>query len=204
MFSNSLTKCADERSGIAFLGMAAPISDDNEAMTASALFRRLIEDSEFTHESFAAAVEVSPGRVSQWATNRGSVPWDKARLVAERLNTKPALISPGFRRLRDEFLASHLERLDAEIISASQGVARQVAELSPSQKLSLDRHGEAIASGIRLTLRKAIEMREGGYDESAQGDGADSRIDRAPRKSENARKPAAAASNARKRAARAS
>ena len=198
---NSLTKCADERQSIAFLGMAAPVSEDSEATSASALFKRLIDESDWTHESFAAAVDVSPGRVSQWATNRGSVPWDKARLVAEKLGTKPALISPGFRRLRDEFLSSHLQRLDAEIISASQVVARQVAELAPGQRLSLDRHGDAIAEGIRLTLRRAIELSEGGYDESTQGDGADRRIDRAARKGEVSRQSAPAAAVARKRAA---
>lgn len=176
---NRVPKCADERQRLASLGMAAPLSADPEAAAAAVLFRQLLEASDYTHETFAAQVEVSPGRVSQWATNRGSVPWDKARVVAGLLGTKPALISPGFRRLRDEFLSSHLSRLDAEIVSASQVVARAEAGLSPSQNLDMGKHADAIASAVRVTLLRAIQLAEGSYDELAQGNGADRRIDRA-------------------------
>lgn len=198
---NRLPKCADERQGLASLGMTAAVSDRPEETRASALFRELLAQSEWTHETLAAEVEVSPGRVSQWATNRGSIPWDKARLVAEKLNTKPALISPGFRRLRDEFLASHVERLDASIIELAIPTARKFAKLSPNQKLSLDRDAEAIAQAIGIALQVAIEEAEGAYDESTQAHGADRRIDHAARKGEVRREAEAPHRVARKRAA---
>lgn len=198
---NRLPKCADERQGLASLGMTAAVSDRPEETSASALFRELLAQSEWTHETLAAEVEVSPGRVSQWATNRGSIPWDKARLVAAKLNTKPALISPGFRRLRDEFLASHVERLDASIIELAIPTARKFAKLSPNQKLSLDRDAEAIAQAIGIALQVAIEEAEGAYDESTQAHGADRRIDHAARKGEVRREAEAAPRVVRKRAA---
>lgn len=198
---NRLPKCADGRRTLASLGMAAPVSDRPEETRASALFRELLANSDWTHETLAAEVEVSPGRVSQWATNRGSVPWDKARLVAAKLNTKPALISPGFRRLRDEFLASHVERLDASIIDLAIPTARKFAKLSPNQKLSLERDAAAIAEAIGIALQVAIEEAEGAYDESTQAHGADRRVDHVARKGESRREAEAPPRVARKRAA---
>ena len=101
--------------------MVAPLSTDPDEAQAAALLRRLLQERGFTHQSFAEEVSVSPGRVSQWATNRGGVPPERAAEVARHLQTSPESISVSWRRLRDQFLESQLSRLTgATILRAIQ------------------------------------------------------------------------------------
>ncbi len=116
---NSRAKCADERRRLASLGMAAPVSKDPEESAAAALFADLLRQSEWTHQSLAEHLGVSPGRVSQWATNRGAIPADRAIEVAEALSTRPELVSPAWGRLKDQFLASQSAGLDAAMLGVA-------------------------------------------------------------------------------------
>lgn len=198
---NRLAKCADERSALGSLGMAAPISKDPAEAEAADLFKRLIDASDWTHQSFAAETDVSPGRVSQWATNRGPVPWDKAERVAELLGTEPDLISPAWRRLRTYFMQSLLLRLTPEIVAASEGAAKKLAGLSPRQKLDVVTHAEPIAQAIQLTLRKVLAISEGNARGLISRDGADRRFNRAAGAGKDEGQREAATGEPRKRAA---
>lgn len=92
--------------------MAAPVSEDPEELRIADQLKALLRERGYTHDSFAAEAGVSAGRVSQWATNRGGVPPERASRVAQLLGVGPADVSLGWRRLRDEFAASQPAGLD--------------------------------------------------------------------------------------------
>lgn len=103
--------------------MAAPVSDDPEKAKIAALLKQLLRERGYTHQSFAEAIGVSPGLVSQWATNRGAVPAERAMEVAALLHVEPDAISPSWKALKSQFLASQPQRLDAAIILAAVRLA---------------------------------------------------------------------------------
>ncbi|KRG65190.1 hypothetical protein ABB26_05135 [Stenotrophomonas humi] len=103
--------------------MVAPVSPDPEKAQISELLKKLIRERGYTHQSFSDAIGVSPGLVSQWATNRGAVPAERAMKVATLLGTKPEIISPIWRELREQFVASQPLRLDAATITAAVRLA---------------------------------------------------------------------------------
>lgn len=123
MIVNRNPKCADERSTIGFMPMASPLSKDQEKAQIAALLKSLIREKGYTHQSFAEEIGVSPGLVSQWATNRGTVPAERALTVASLLGTQPELISPSWRLLRNQFIKSQSRRLDSSIILAAVKLA---------------------------------------------------------------------------------
>lgn len=185
MAVNSSPKCADERQRIASLSMAAPVSVDPAEADAAALFKRLIDASDWTHESFAAEVEVSPGRVSQWATNRGPIPAERAIQVASLLGTQPELISPEWRRLLGQFLQSQTARLDGEMLDAIFMVAKKFAGLTGAQRLDPKRHAGPFADALRLTMRQAFGLPKETKNEPVRGNGADRRFNSAASQRQN-------------------
>lgn len=201
MDCNRFPKCADQRQGIAFLSMAAPVSTDLAEADAAATFKRLIDGSEWTHESFAAEVDVSPSRVSQWATNRGPIPAGRAVQVAKLLGTQPELISPEWRRLLGQFLQSQSARLDGEMLRATFMVAKKFAGLTATQRLDPVRHAEQFSDALRLTMRQAFGLPEESKDELVRRDGEDRRFDSAAGKRKDGGEISAEATNPRKRAA---
>lgn len=105
--------------------MAAPISDDPEKAKIAALLKQLLRERGYTHQSFAEVIGVSPGLVSQWATNRGAVPAERAMEVATLLHVEPEAISPSWRALKTQFFESQLQRLDFEIMARTVVVLRK-------------------------------------------------------------------------------
>jgi hypothetical protein len=199
---NSPPKCADRRQALASLGMAAPVSNDPKEAAAAALFSELVRASDYTHESLAGEVGVSAGRVSQWATNRGAVPWDKAEKVARLLGTEPELISPSWGELREHFTESLLVRLTPEIVGASEGAAKKLAGLSPGQRLDLVKHASFIADALRLTLATILRASEDSQGGSIQRNGTSSRLDRSASTGKNAGESPVKADKSRERASR--
>lgn len=101
------------------------MSDDPEKAQIAALLKNLIRENGYTHQSFAEEIGVSPGLVSQWATNRGMVPAERALTVASLLGTEPEVISPSWKLLRDQFIASQPQRPDFEIMGWAVVVLRK-------------------------------------------------------------------------------
>lgn len=170
---NRFTKCADGRHALAFLGMVAPISDDALEAEAAALFSRLIKDSEWTHETLADKVGVSPGRVSQWATNRGAIPAERALAVAQALGTQPELISVSWRNLRNEFVQSQLGRLTPAIVAHAVRMVRKATGIVEGKSINVEDDLELFAQSLRLAIAQDIEASEKvKKDERRTGDGA--------------------------------
>lgn len=199
LIGNSLTKCADERHPLASLGMVAPVSKDPAEIVASALFKRLIDQSEWTHETFAAEVEVSPGRVSQWATNRGAIPAERAVIVAQKLGTLPERISPSWRALRDQFLASQFQRLTPETIERAILVAKQALQASGVVRPNVEKDPALFAQSLRAVVAEQLAT-EGSDDESTRGNGQAGRAGGLARKAKDGTASAAAPGGQRKRA----
>lgn len=149
--------------------MVAPISDDAEEARIAELVKQLIRDHGYTHDSFANEVGVSAGRVSQWATNRGGVPPERAMVVAKLLKTSPGAISLSWRRLRDEFLPSQWERLDADMIRAAITLAKKSLKLAHGDELVIERDPALFAQALRTAI--AADKRKGGEGGSGSGDG---------------------------------
>ena len=92
--------------------MAAHVSNDPEESQVAELLKQRIKDCGYTHESFAEVAGVSPSRVSQWVTNRGGVPAERAFVVARHLGLTPEAVSMSWRTLRDQFWISQVGKLD--------------------------------------------------------------------------------------------
>lgn len=105
--------------------MAAPISDDPEKAKTAALIKQLLRERGYTHQSFAEAIGVSPGLVSQWATNRGAVPAERALEVATLLHVAPEAVSPSWKALKAQFQASQPQRPDFDIMAGTVVVLRK-------------------------------------------------------------------------------
>ena len=131
---NSLPKCADGRHVLASLRMPAPVSTSPDDAAASALFSKLLKMHGWTHERFAAEIGVSAGRVSQWATNRGAIPPERAVAVAKLLGSSPDLLSPTWGRLRDEWVASQPERQTEENMAQGLELLNLLADARPEDR----------------------------------------------------------------------
>lgn len=170
---NRFAKCADGRHALASLGMVAPVSDDPQEAEAAALFSRLVKDSEWTHETLADKVGVSPGRVSQWATNRGAIPAERALAVANALGTEPELISVSWRKLRNEFVQSQLGRLTPAIVAHAVRMVRKATGIVEGKSINVEDDLELFAQSLRLAIAQDIEASERvKEDERRTGDGA--------------------------------
>lgn len=123
--------------------MAAPISDDPEKAKTAALIKQLLRERGYTHQSFAEAIGVSPGLVSQWATNRGAVPAERALEVATLLHVAPEAVSPSWKALKAQFLASQPQRLDAAIILAAVRLASGAVTGVGLSHFDIETHGDA-------------------------------------------------------------
>lgn len=196
---NRFSKCADERLALASLGMAASVSKDPAEAEAAALFKRLLDASDWTHETLADKVGVSPGRVSQWATNRGPIPPERAVPTATALGTRPELISVGWRHLRNEFVASHLGRLTEATIARAVIVAKQALAETGVARLNIERDPEIFAQALRAVIADELSGDGGGH-ESARGIGSAGSIGGSTGKAKAGAAPRPAAGGKRKRA----
>lgn len=167
---NRFSKCTARKESIGFLTMAAPISPDPEKAQTSELLKKLIREKGYTHQSFSEAIGVSPGLVSQWATNRGMVPAERALKVASLLGTEPEIISPSWRELRDQFVASQSVRLDAETIRIAITVAQQSFKLTHGEELVIELDPELFSQALRTAIALRQTM-EGENVESGPGNG---------------------------------
>lgn len=64
----------------------------------------------------AAAIEVSPGMVSQYASGNRPVPWDRAEAIAALVKIDPSEISAEYRKIIAHFGMSQSMRLTGSII----------------------------------------------------------------------------------------
>lgn len=167
---NRFSKCTARKEPIGFLTMVAPISPDPEKAQISELLKKLIREKGYTHQSFSDAIGVSPGLVSQWATNRGMVPAERALKVASLLGTEPEIISPSWRELRDQFVASQPVRLDAETIRIAITVAQQSFKLTHGEELVIELDPELFSQALRTAIALRQTM-EGENVESGPGNG---------------------------------
>jgi len=132
--------------------MVAPVSEDPEKALVAARLKQLLRDRGYTHQSFAAELEVSPGLVSQWATNRGTVPPDRAVAVAALLGVLPQEISPTWRLLRDQFEKSQSLQLDASTIRHAITLAKKAMRLGAGEELVIEHDPEVFAQALRAAL----------------------------------------------------
>jgi DNA-binding transcriptional regulator YdaS (Cro superfamily) len=136
--------------------MPAPLSANPEDAAAAALFSRLLRTGGWTHEKFAAEIGVSAGRVSQWATNRGAIPPERAVAVARLLGSSPALLSPVWGRLRDEWAASQPERQTEENMAQGLELLNLLADARPE-----DRRFKRPTWAMIQIAAKAVERADG-------------------------------------------
>lgn len=161
--------------------MAAPVSDDPQKAQAAALLKRLLKERGYTHQSFADEIEVSPGLVSQWATNRGGVPAERAVAVASLLGVAPEEISINWRTLRGQFLASQSLGLDAITIGSAITLAKKAFRLGAGEELVIERDPEAFAQALRTAIAMRMRLEEADVVRSGSGDGQAGAIGRSAR-----------------------
>jgi transcriptional regulator with XRE-family HTH domain len=155
--------------------MAAPKSQDPENQVAAELIKRLIDASEWTHQTLGEEMGVSPGRVSQWATNRGAVPVERALELAGNLNTLPELISPTWAKLQRQFLLSQLERLTAATILRTVELTRDALARFGKPYSGPAKDPELFAEMLRLAILETAESSDGErgvWEASGPGGGA--------------------------------
>lgn len=140
--------------------MAAPVSDDPDKALVAARLKQLLRDRGYTHQSFAAELEVSPGLVSQWATNRGAVPPERALAVGNLLGVPPEEISPTWRVLRDQFLSSQIMGFDAATIARAVELVRDARSKMDLPYAGPDKDPELFAEMLKLAILEPRE-REG-------------------------------------------
>lgn len=102
----------------------------------------------------AGLLEVSPAAVSQYASGNRPVPWDKAAQVAAFTGTEPADISAAYRDafayFGKLFSASQPARLDADMMTAAEGLVRKKEQRHG--ELSLAVRGQELVEAYALLV----------------------------------------------------
>ncbi|MBD9370091.1 helix-turn-helix transcriptional regulator [Xanthomonas sp. XNM01] len=102
--------------------------------------------------ALAEALDVTPGFISQFASGRRPVPWDKAAQLSALLGLSPEDISAEYRRISNYFGGSTHGQVTAEIVTAAVALAKESSGQKPKSRFDVESSPDVFAAAINKIL----------------------------------------------------
>lgn len=127
----------------------------NPTTPEGAVITQAIPASGLNQAALAEALDVTPGFISQFASGRRPVPWDKAAQLGALLGLSPEDISAEYRRINSYFGGTAHGKVTAGVVTAAIALAKESSGKKSKSRFDVESSPDVFAAAINTILATA-------------------------------------------------